>query len=271
MPPTALTLYRGWLEPNRYVWSPFVIKLEARLRFANIPYKTASGSVKTAPKGKIPYIEIPNGADTEDGVTQLGDSTLIIKDLVERGILPDLNSALSPADKAHDLALRALLEDKAYFYNTRERWTENYYTMRDHVLSSVPYPVRVIVGLLIHRGTVQTLHGQGTGRYTADEITLFRREVYEALNNLLVASRAKDNVNADTKGSTNGSKSPFWVLGGDEPSEADTTVYGFIISAFICDAGPKARELLLEFPAIKQYARRIHDAYFPEYEAWSEE
>jgi hypothetical protein len=70
-----LTLYRGWLEPNRYVWSPFVTKLEARLRFANAPYKAASGSVRTAPKGKIPYIEITD----EDSSNSIGDSTLIIK------------------------------------------------------------------------------------------------------------------------------------------------------------------------------------------------
>lgn len=111
-----LTLYRGWLEPNRYVWSPFVVKLEARLRFAGVPYKTASGSVKTAPKGKIPYIEITNG---DDGSTpaSIGDSTLIIKHLIERGTLQDLNAGLSRSDRAHDLAARALLEDKLYFYN----------------------------------------------------------------------------------------------------------------------------------------------------------
>jgi hypothetical protein len=46
----------------------------------------------------------------------LGDSTLIISKLEDDGLLDDLNSKLSPVEKANDLALRALLEDKLYFY-----------------------------------------------------------------------------------------------------------------------------------------------------------
>jgi len=113
---STITIYRGWLEPGRYVWSPFVTKGEARLRFANITYKTAVGTPKTAPKGKIPYIAITDGNEAETS-TSIGDSTLIIKHLVERNILPDLNGDLAPELKANDLAIRALLEDKAYFYN----------------------------------------------------------------------------------------------------------------------------------------------------------
>jgi hypothetical protein len=88
-----------------------VIKLEARLRFAGVSYVTECGSTRTAPKGKIPYLECREGT--------LGDSTLIIKQLVEWERLPDLNSGLASAAKAHDLALRALLEDKLYFYHVR--------------------------------------------------------------------------------------------------------------------------------------------------------
>lgn len=66
--------------------------------------------------GKIPYIEIADGNEAET-TTSIGDSTLIIKHLAERQILPDLNGDLAPELKANDLAIRALLEDKAYFYN----------------------------------------------------------------------------------------------------------------------------------------------------------
>jgi hypothetical protein len=106
-----LVLYRGWLDPGKHVWSPFVIKLEARLRFAGVSYITECGSARTAPKGKIPYLECSEGT--------FGDSTLIIKQLVELGKLPDLNARLSPAARATDLALHALLEDKLYFYHVR--------------------------------------------------------------------------------------------------------------------------------------------------------
>lgn len=229
-----LIVYRGWRDPGKHVWSPFVIKLEARLRFAGVSYVAECGSTRTAPKGKIPYIECSEGS--------FGDSTLIIKQLSEWGKLPDLNAGLSPAAKATDLALRALLEDKLCFYHVRslfycavvrlliylqtwERWVMNYYTMRDHILSTLSWPMRFLVGNLIYRGTVKKLDGQGTGRYTADEIEAFRQEIWESINALLVASE---------RGSRR--PRPFWVLGGEQPTEADATLFGFIVSVLVCTA-----------------------------------
>lgn len=28
---------------------------------------------------------------------------------------------------------------------------------------------------------------------------------------------------------------PFWVLGGDDPTEADATVFGFVSSVLVCE------------------------------------
>lgn len=107
--PSQITLYRGWLDLGKHVWSPFVVKLEARLRFSDISYKTEAGSTSSAPNGKIPYIDFGDGA-------MLGDSTSIIKRLIEKDVLPDLNERLEAAERALDLSLRALLEEKLYFY-----------------------------------------------------------------------------------------------------------------------------------------------------------
>ena len=112
-----LTVYRGWLDPGQYTWSPFVTRLETRLRFANVPYKTDAGSVQKGPKGKIPYIECAGHQVDGTDPAMLGDSTLIVKQLVEWDILPDINSKVSPVARAQDLSIRALLEDKLYFYN----------------------------------------------------------------------------------------------------------------------------------------------------------
>jgi hypothetical protein len=115
---SQLTLYRGFDDAGEYVWSPFVTKVEARLRFANLKYKSASGSVQKSPKGKIPYFSIqsPNSE-----TSTISDSALIIKTLVDEGILEDLNARLSPVEKAHDLAIRALLEDRWYFYQVSHK------------------------------------------------------------------------------------------------------------------------------------------------------
>lgn len=112
-----IVVYTGFEGSNSYTWSPFVTKLEARLRFAGIKYRTASGSPRSAPRGKIPYVSIKQH-DTDEA-TLLGDSTLIIEKLMADGVVNDLNSRLSPSEKANNLSLQALLEDKLYFYQVR--------------------------------------------------------------------------------------------------------------------------------------------------------
>ena len=108
---------------------------------------------------------------------------------------------------------------------TWERWTQNYYAMRDHVLWSMAAPARVVVGLLIYRNSMATLNGQGTGRHSAEEIAALRAEIWESVNGLLLKARKEASGDG-----------PFWVLGGTEPTEADTSLFGFIVSVLICTA-----------------------------------
>ncbi|KXJ94932.1 hypothetical protein Micbo1qcDRAFT_200396 [Microdochium bolleyi] len=259
-----LSLFRGWDDRGKHVWSPFVIKLEARLRFSGLKYDTAVGSPRTAPRGKIPYLEVTE-AHHDGGIIetrQFSDSALIIQELVGAGSLPALNDRLGASQRQHDLALRAMLEDKLYFYHTWERWTQNYYTMRDYTLWSVPYPVRVVVGLLIHRNVTAMLYGQGTGRFSAEEIARFRLGIWTSINDVLVESRSKRMARADG----DRDREPFWVLGGEEPTEADCALFGFVVSVLISTAGPDSRKVVKSFPVILDYAGRIQDKYFPDYE-----
>ena len=100
--------------------------------------------------------------------------------------------------------------------------------MRSKVLATLPYPMQVLVGLLSYRKMSATLYGQGTGRFTAEEITKFKKEIWENVNALLTASSRK-------RGS-GGPDGIFFVLGGNGPTEADTTVYGYIASGLVCAA-----------------------------------
>lgn len=117
-----ITLQRGFPVRRCYVGSPFVNKLEARLRMGGVSYRVGDGSVLKGPRRKIPYVEVTklgsegrNAADS-DGPETLTDSTLIARRLIDEGHMKDLNAKLSPAERAKDLAVRALLEDKLYFY-----------------------------------------------------------------------------------------------------------------------------------------------------------
>jgi hypothetical protein len=112
-----ITLFRGWSDKGCYVWSPFVTKLELRLRLSNISYKTAAGSARTAPKGKIPYVEIGQKDQPNSAPITIGDSSLIARHFEEQGIINSLDTGLDASNKALDLAVRALMEDRLYFFN----------------------------------------------------------------------------------------------------------------------------------------------------------
>ena len=73
-----------------------------------------------------------------------------------------------------------------------------------------------------------TLWGVGTGRFTAEEISKFKKEVWQNVNALLISSNHKRK--------SRDSDELFFVLGGDAPTEADTTLFGFIASGLVCSA-----------------------------------
>ncbi len=160
--------------------------------------------------------------------------------------------------------------------------------MRSHILAPLPYPAQVLVGLLVHRKISQTLHGQGTMRYSAEEIISFRQQIWESVDALLAASRRKKKTETDAGDDDDAT---FWVLGGNTPSEADPIVFGFIAAALVCTAyvscfpsplghfmiplltvpllrGPESQKVVKSFPAVVDYAQRIHDRYFPDYARW---
>ncbi|KIW96167.1 uncharacterized protein Z519_03234 [Cladophialophora bantiana CBS 173.52] len=256
---SKLALYRGWPEKGVYSWSPFVTKVEFRFRHAGLAYDVDAGSVKVAPKGKIPYVDLgPLQVDGEKGPSFLGDSTFIIQRLLSMGHLPDLNESLPKQLRLEDLALRALLEDKLYFYHMRERWLENFYVQRDKALWSMPFPVRVLVGYLIYRGITNTLHGQGVGRLSGEEVRSLKTEIWRTIDNVLECRLRHASGDHDL----------VWLLGGEQPTEADATLFGFITSVLVSDSAPESKKLVKTFSSVITYAERIHNHLFPDYEKW---
>ncbi|KAI4156995.1 MAG: hypothetical protein L6R39_000858 [Caloplaca ligustica] len=258
----AITIFRGFPATASYIWSPFATKLEARLRFAGLKYKTEQGAPPKGPRGKIPYIALSAKGSDDGSAEMLADTALISERLVAEGLAEDLNAKLTPVEKATDAAVRALLEERLYFYQCYERWEQNYYTMRDKALAALPYPVRLLVGQLGYRKMSSALYGQGTGRLTPEEITKFKTEVWDHVNALLTASSRK-----------RGSGAPdgmFFVLGGSRPTEADTTLFGFVASGLVCEAAPETQKIIRSLPTVTEYAEKIHMHYFPDYEHWDE-
>ncbi len=85
--------------------------------------------------------------------------------------------------------------------------------MRDEgVLVHMPWGVRHVVFALLTRYMSLMLFFQGTGRNTNEENKKLRREAVA----IMADSLADPYEKADK-----GTKKPFWVLGGEKPTEAD--------------------------------------------------
>lgn len=144
----------------------------------------------------------------------------------------------------------------------RERWLDNYTLQRDTVLQALPWPVRYLVGWLIHRAVTSALHGQGTRRFSAAEVTRFKTECWSAVNTLLEASFAQKKRQGDDG-------SCFWVMGGSAPTDADLSVYGFVAGVLASESAPESKALVKSFPVVLRYAERVHTTWFPDYEGFS--
>ncbi|KAK4096931.1 hypothetical protein N658DRAFT_435135 [Parathielavia hyrcaniae] len=253
----TISLFRGFPVDTSYTPSPFVNKLELRLRLGGVCYHVEEGSISRAPRGRIPYVKhepAAAGANSQSHVEMLPDSTLIPRKLIEYNYMDDLNAALTPAERAKDLAVRALVEEKVYFYTL---WIDNYYPTRDTILR-VPLPIRAILGLYFYHDIKYRLKGQGALLLTHDEVVAFELEAWEAINQMLVESRQTWQEAGRT--------GPFWILGGTAPTEADATVFGFVIAYLDSKMAPATDRIIQgRFPVIVEYVRRIHERYFPEY------
>jgi len=104
----------------------------------------------------------------------------------------------------------------------RECWVDNYYLQRDQALWAVPLPIRVFVGNNVYKKVTKTLYGQGVGRYTSAEVQSFREEVWSSFDDVLSDAR-ETSQSEDTT-------TPFYILGGEHPTEADVTLFSFVAS-----------------------------------------
>ena len=213
---------------------PFCVKLETALRLAGVQYEVCHVTrPDQGPKGKIPYVEI-------DG-ERIGDSTLIIERLKEtRGI--DLDAHLSPRERAQSLALQRMLEEHLYFILVYSRWIEptNWEKIRKLFFGNMPFPLRLIVPRMAHKGTIEKLSGQGIGRHTRDEIFDFGAKDLDALSEIL------------------GDK-PF--VFGEKPSLVDTTAFALVVSILGPDFDSPLKAHAMGLPNLVAYAERMGEVF----------
>lgn len=94
--------------------------------------------------------------------------------------------------------------------------------------------MRVLIGQIVYRNHKAMLYGQGTLRLSDDEIRAAKTEIWDNINGVLASVRSSRT--AGSSGDLTSKSRPFWFLGGDEPTEVDTTLFGMITSVLLCTA-----------------------------------
>jgi len=216
--------------------SPFVVKAMVLLKLANLQFREDRNGFRSAPKGKLPYLD--------DNGTIVADSTLI-RFHIETEHDFDFDAGLDPTQKAMAWAVEKMCEDHLYWAMVSARWLNdaNFAAGPAHFFDSVPRPLRSIVTRLVRRQILKSTKAQGLGRHSAsDRDRLVIRDI-DALSTIL----------GDKK-----------FLMGDRPCGADATVFAFVAHLLtpIFDtpllAATRAHDNLVA------YRDRLMQAYFPE-------
>src|SRR5262249_22761420 len=175
---TMITLFQGPPAFGLPNLSPFCLKVELYLKMAGLPYKTALGDPRKAPKGKIPWID-------DDGQI-VADSSFIL-DYLRKKYGEKLDAPLTTANRVIALTAQRMIEEQLYFAPRQLRWGEDeiFKETRATFASLIPLPLRGIVTNKIRKGTLAKLHEQGIGRHKPDEIYALANSDLDALCALL--------------------------------------------------------------------------------------
>ncbi len=224
---------RPWGSPNL---SPFCSKLEVYLRMRAIPFERKEADMRKTPKGKIPYVEFEDGS-------RVGDSQLII-DRLEKAPAAGaaLDAHLDADQRATCHVVRRMLDEAVYFVLVHSRWIpdEAFATLRPEFEKVLPGPVRMLMPL-IRRSVRKTLHSQGTGRHTREEIEAVGKADWDSLARIL------------------GDK-PY--LFGESPSTADASLYAMVAGCSRFPLESPIKSALLAHANLVAYRDRIEARYF---------
>lgn len=211
--------------------SPFTLKLETWLKLSKIDYEVvALHSPGKAPKGKLPFIE-------DDDGTRIGDSTLII-DYLKRTRQIDPDHELTERQRAEAITLQRLFEDHFYFIQSYSRWIDpaGWAAAKPVFFAFLPPGIRDLAAAFIRRQVRQSLHGQGLGRHTQEEVYALGRTDLRAIAVQL------------------GSRPYFY---GDGPTTIDAIAYGFLANLFFVPIETELKQIGLEYDNLRLYCERL--------------
>jgi glutathione S-transferase len=218
--------------------SPFCVKVELYCKMAEIPYSTAMGDPRKAPKGKMPLL-------VDSGRT-IADSSAIVEHLEATRGRP-LDRALTPAQIAISTAVRSMLEEHLYFIVLYLRWHQDsgWRVYRPTFLDlfahyGIPRPIRPLLAFQARREIKRTLHGQGTSRHQREEIEATGKRIIDSVGELC--------------------QGPFFF--GEQPSSLDASVFAFVQSIVAPPFEGPLKEHARKHPKLRAYYEHVRSRYF---------
>ena len=216
--------------------SPFVMKSMVLLKIAGLEYETRSANLQKAPKGKAPYLR--------DGDDVIADSTFIRFHLEDKYAI-DFDKGLSDEQKAISWAFEKLCEDNLYFAMVSERWKDdaNFASGPEKFFDVVPALMRGIIKRKVRNDVVKvTLHGQGMGRHSKQDIAKLTFKALEAISIFL-------------------GQKPF--LMGNAPCAADASVFAHVAGCLCPLFNGSVQDNAAKFPNLSAYNDRCMALWFP--------
>ena len=214
--------------------SPFCTKLETYLRVSETPHRVLPAELTKAPRGKIPYAEL-------DGAL-VSDSQHIIETLERRAAKP-LDAGLTDLDRATARLVRRTLEEATYFLGLRLRWAEDagWTVFAPEFKKLLPGAIRWFAPGLIRGKVRKSLHAQGAGRHTADEVNQMLADDWRAIATIL-------------------GDRPFLL--GDQIRTVDCTVFAFADGVLGFPGDSAAKQAVSQLANVVAYRQRIRDRWW---------
>lgn len=216
--------------------SPFVLKVDAYMRFANIEYTSIPdvANLKKAPKGKLPFIS--------DGETIITDSEFIISYLQGK-FQVELDSNLSEEQKSFAYLIGKSLDENLYWSLVYSRWAKDdtWVHVKKAFFGSMPYPLKVVVPPLARQGVISALKKQGLGKHSDEEIKTITKRSFQALSEIL------------------GEKTYFF---GETPCTFDATAFGFLSQFINVSLNNEINDLAHHYKNLVAYCNNIRAQYY---------
>jgi glutathione S-transferase len=234
----ASSTYVKLFQPKRAFGLPcpsaFCVKVETYLRMAEIPYERAEGDPRSAPKGKVPWID-------DDGHV-LGDSTFIIEHLKQKHGNP-LDGRLTPRQKAEGHAIQRMLEDNLYFIASYTKWADDdaFAIYAAELFAGMPAEQLEYVPAMVRKKALEKFDSQGIGRHSAQEIYELGIGDVQAFSELLAAG-------------------PF--LFGEQPTSFDACAFGVIGNLKDGPFASPVKDAARNTANVAEYINRIREQYF---------